>query len=106
MPPRRSKQRGGRGSDVALAHQALADEVCLYPDPAEPAEIGRGEDAALADEDTLTRNEGRQAFADGKARLEAAQVAIVDADEARFELQGAPELGLIVHLEESVHAEI
>src|SRR5579871_3836355 len=77
------EKRRGRVADVGLPHQAFPDEIGPDPDAGETGEVGGREDAAFADEDAVLRHQRRQPFADREARLEAAEVAIVDADEAR-----------------------
>ena len=49
------QQRAGRGRDVGLAHQAFADQEGRDADRREPGEIGRREDAALADDRPVAR---------------------------------------------------
>ena len=49
----RAQQRAGGGRDVGLAHQALADQEGRDADAASRGEIGRREDAALADHDAI-----------------------------------------------------
>ena len=48
---------------------------------------------------------GASRLADRQARLEGAEVAVVDADQPRVQFQRAVELGLVMHLEQHVHAE-
>src|SRR5262249_48511862 len=50
------KGRAGRWGDVVLPHQALADQEGGDAHAGEPLEVGRREDAALADDDPLGRD--------------------------------------------------
>ena len=47
----------------------------------------------------------RQPLADRERGLEHLEIAVVDADQPRLQLQRAVELGLVVHLDQHVHAE-
>ena len=71
----------------------------------QPGEIGRREDAAFADDHTIGRDQLRQPLGGRKRRLERAQIPVVDADQPRFEPQRPRQLGLVMHLDEHVHAE-
>ena len=51
------------------------------------------------------RNEPRQPLARRERRLEGLEVAIVDADEPRFQPQRALEFLLVMHFDQHVHAE-
>src|SRR5688572_6860492 len=99
------EQRAGGGRHVRLSHQALADEEGGHARARELREIGRREDAALADGNAILRDQGRKLLAGCKRRLEGAQVAVVDAEQRGAKLQRAIEFGAIVHLEQHVHAE-
>jgi hypothetical protein len=61
-----TEEPGGRGSDIGLSHQALADEIGAYAGAAETRDVGVGEDAALADKHTIRRDERRQMLGDGE----------------------------------------
>src|SRR5262245_29163369 len=81
---RLARQQGARcGSDVGLPHQALADQEGRHTDALEPGEVGLREDAALADHQTVARDQWRQRLAGRKRGLEGAQIAVVDADHRR-----------------------
>ena len=76
------------------------------PDRGEAGEIRRREDAALADEDAIRAESSCASRSRGRERrLERLQVTVVDADEPRFQAQRAFKLGLVVHLDQHVHAE-
>src|SRR5262249_5716335 len=81
----RREQRARCRCHVGLAHQALADQEGVDVDLGEPAEIGRGKDAALTDDDAVGGYARRQALGRGQRGLKSFQVAIVDADKARGE---------------------
>src|SRR5436190_22997847 len=78
-----ANERACRSFDVALAHEAFADEKSRDANRCQVFEIGGGEDPALADGDTAGRNPRRQTPADGERRLERLEVSIVDANERR-----------------------
>ena len=71
----------------------------------EPGEIVGRIEAAFRHDDAIARNFWRQGFAGGERRLEGPQVAIVDADQPRPQLQGALQFGLVVDFNQNVHAE-
>src|SRR3954452_12330675 len=98
------QQRTGRSRYVGLPHQALADQEGRHADALEPGEIGGRKDAALADHQPVLRNQRRQCFAGRKRGFEGAQIAIVDADHRRTQLQCAIKLGAVVDLDQHVHA--
>src|SRR5579862_2344090 len=99
------EQGACRGRDIVLAHQAFADQEGRDPGLAEPRQIVRREDAALADDDAVGRHAPRQLLAGRKRRRKRFQVAIVDADQPRFKPQRTRELFLIMHFDERIHAE-
>src|SRR5262249_19014085 len=67
---RAAQQRAGGGLDVALAHQALADEDRRNAGAGENREIGRGKNTALADRNAVPRDPRRKAPAGGERGLE------------------------------------
>ena len=101
------EQRARRGGDVGLPHQAFADEEgARCRRSRQPGEIGGREDAALADDDAVRPGRsGASRSRDRERGLEGVQIAVVDADQPRFQRQRAVELGLVVHLDQRVHAE-
>src|SRR5947208_12037589 len=100
-----ANERACRSFDVALAHEAFADEKSRDANRGQVFEIGGGEDPALADGDTAGRNPRRQTPADGERRLERLEVSIVDANERRAHAKRPFELGFVVHFQEGIHAE-
>ncbi len=72
----------------------------------ETRDIGRREDAALADDDAVFRHARRESFGRRQRRLEGFEVAIVDADEAAIEAQRAVQLRRVVHLDDGIHAPV
>ena len=68
-------------------------------------DVGGREDAALADEHAILRHQRREPLADGEDRLEGAEVAVVDADQRATQRERARQLGLVVDLDQHVHAE-
>src|SRR4051812_21704536 len=66
------QQRTGRGGNVGLPHQALADQEGRHADALEPGEIGGREDAALADHQPIAGDQRRECFAGRKRGFEGA----------------------------------
>src|SRR5258707_265205 len=89
---------------LALPHQACADQECRNAGRRQPRNTRGREDAALARHHAVSRHRG-EAFGDGERGDEGLQVAVVDADEPRFQEQGALHLALVVHFQQHVHAE-
>src|SRR5262249_37311773 len=89
---------------IGLAHQAFAYQERAHANAREIVEIGGGEDSALRHGDAVRRNTRRKAPGGRERGLEGAQVTVVDADEPRAQLEGALELGVVMHLNERVHA--
>src|SRR3954452_19489025 len=98
------QQCARRSGNIGLPHQALADQEGRHADALEPGEIGGREDAALADHQPVAGDQRRQCFAGRKRGFEGAQIAIVDADHRRTQLQRAVKLGAVVDLDQHVHA--
>src|SRR5580704_17114222 len=88
------KQCARRGGDIVLPHQTFADQERRDAGLAEPRQIVRSEYAALADHDAAGRNEPGQPLAGRKCGGEGFQIAIVDADQLRF--QGKRPLQLLL----------
>src|SRR5580698_1577819 len=99
------EQGAGCRRDIVLAHQAFADQEGRDAGVAEPRQIVRRENAALADDDPAGRNLPRQPLAGGKRRRKSFEVAVVDADQPRLQAQRALELLFVMHFDERVHAE-
>src|ERR1700760_1148205 len=98
------QQGTGRGGDVGLAHQALSDQEGRDADAGKAGEIGRRVDAALADDDSVARHQRSEALADVERSLEGAQVAVVDANQARAQPQGPLKLIFLMNFNKNVHA--
>ncbi len=98
-------QRAGRLFDVGLAHQALADQERPDANLRQPREIVRRRDPAFADDDPVARNLGGEPLAGFQRGVKGFQVAVVDADQARLQLERAFKLVGIVDFEQHVHAE-
>src|SRR6478736_3535710 len=81
------EQRARGGGHVGLPHQALADQEGRHADALEPGEIGGREDAALADHQPFRWDQRRQRLAGRERGLKGAQIAVVDADHRRTQLQ-------------------
>src|ERR1041384_1965024 len=64
------EQRFGRGGNIFLPHQAFADQEGGHADLLEAGEIGRCEQAALADHNITLRDQRREAFGRRQRRLE------------------------------------
>src|SRR4051812_891269 len=93
------QQRARRRCHIALPHQALADQEGRDAGRGQPRQIRRRGNAAFADHDAITRNQGCQSLACFQRGLECFQVAVVDADQERAEFEGARELGFIMHFQ-------
>jgi hypothetical protein len=87
------------------AHAGLADEKGVDAVVAQQLHVAAAENAALGDDDAVG-GEGRQEFEGGlQADLEAAQVAVVDADQRGSQLQREVEFAAIMDFDEYRHAE-
>src|ERR1041385_4823102 len=78
------EQRFGGGGNIFLPHQAFADQERGDAGLFKAGEVGRGEEPALADHDTLARDHRREALGRLELGLEGLQVAIIDADQTRL----------------------
>ena len=104
-------RRGARARSARVAAVTSACRIRLSPtrkvedaDARQPREIGRRIEPAFGDDDALARNFRRQPLAHRERGLERAQVAVVDADQARLELERARKLVVVVDFEQHVHA--
>ena len=97
---RRAREQGARrGGNVALPHQAFADQEGGNADARETGEVGGRNEPAFADDDAVARDLRRQALADVERGLESAQIAVVDADEPRFQPQRALKLSFLMNFD-------
>ena len=69
-------------------------------------EVGVRIEPALGDQQPVARRDPGEALEHGEVDRERLEVAVVDAEQRAREAQGALELGLVVHLDQHVHAEI
>ena len=69
-------------------------------------EIGVAVEPALGDQQPVARRARRQALEGGEVDRQRLQVAVVDAEQRARQAQRAVELGLVVHLDQDVHAEL
>ncbi len=58
---------------------------------------------AFADDDALARHQRREPLAGRQRGLEGAQVAVVDADQPRLQLQGALQFILLMNFDQNIH---
>src|SRR6266702_40595 len=98
------EQRACGSGHVGLTHQALADQEGRHADALKPGEVCGRKDAALADHQPFPWDQRRQRLAGRKRGLEGAQIAVVDADHRRTQLERPIELGTVVDLDQHVHA--
>ena len=88
---------GGDGfTGVIGAHQAFADEDAVGAGFEDLAGVGRGFDAAFADEDQAVRDFFAETCGGAKIDHEAFEVPVIDADDARVGFQSAFELSFVV----------
>lgn len=97
QPPRSSL-------DIGLPHQAFADEEGAGAAWFEAEQVSVGVDAAFADQKGACGGEGGEAFCGCEVGDEAFEVAVVDADQAGFEVVGAGHFLFVVDFDERVHA--
>src|SRR5262245_52190971 len=90
---------------VILAHQTLADQERPDANARQSRQIVRCRNSALADDDPIERHPGRKPFAGHERGVEGLEVAVVDADQARSQLERTRQLLGVMDLEQHVHAE-
>ena len=74
-----------RAAWIGSAHEGFADEKCVNPGVAHARNVIAAQDAALRDDDSITRNARQQVERRFQPRFEGFEVAIVDTDERRLE---------------------
>ena len=91
--------RGARAKKARVAAVTSACRIRLSPTrkvempmPGEAGEVGRRVEPAFGDDDAVARDFRRQPLADGEGGLEGPQIAVVDADQPRFEFERALQL--------------
>src|SRR5262245_13015424 len=99
-----AEQGAGGRRDVALPHQAFADQEGRDAYAGEVREIGGRGNSTLADGDALPRNLRCQPLAGGERGLEGPKIAVVDADQPGTAAERPVELVLVVNLYQNVHA--
>src|SRR5437016_9982066 len=99
------EQRAQRPAGVRRAHERFADEEGVHAARAHARHVGRREDAALRDDDPVPGHAIEQVERGLEPRLEAAQVAVVDAEEPCLQFECRTPILRVVHLDEHCHAE-
>src|SRR5438309_2941335 len=99
------EQRAQGCAGVRRAHERFADEEGVHAPRAHARHIGRREDAALRDDDPIPGHAIEQVERGLEPRLEAAQVAVVDAEERCLQFERRAQILRVVHLDEHCHAE-
>ena len=89
-----------RDPGVSGTHEGLSDEECLNTRASQSRDLSGDENPAFGHDDPRRGDMGQQAECRVERRLEAAQIAIVDPDERRRELEGEVELAAIMRSEE------
>ena len=89
------RERVGRGCEqpggghIGLTHERLADEEDAGADLVQAREVGGRIETALGDEQAIRGHAWGERLGDRQIDLERLQVAVVDADEPRLQLQSA-----------------
>ena len=76
------------------------------PTRCQPREVGRREDAALADDDAVARDRGASRSLVASVVSKVLRLRLLMPISRDFEPQRALELGLVVHFDQHVHAEL
>jgi hypothetical protein len=71
----------------------------------EPLDIGAASDARFGHQQTIARHQWREPLGGGEVDVQGAKVAIVNADDCSAERDSAPNLSLVMRLDQHVHAE-
>jgi hypothetical protein len=100
-----AQQRPGGGGDVCLAHQGFADQEGVDAAGRQARQIG-ARHPAFGHDKAVAPQQRRQALGGGKRGLEGPEIAVVDADEAGLEAEGALEFGFVVNFGQHVHAPV
>ena len=89
---------------VVGAHEGFADEDGLGAGGTDAGGVLRGRDAGFGDGEDVIGDLGDDFFGEGEVHVEGGEVAVVDAEEAGVEVEGAFEFGFVVDFEEGVEA--
>src|SRR6476646_10344508 len=101
---RLGEQRGQGGARIGGTHERLADEKRVHAVPTHLRYVALRDDATFGDDDAIGWNARQEPDRRVQRHVERTQVAVVDADQWRRELERAVELGGVVHLDQHVHA--
>ena len=92
---------------IGRAHQRFADQECVHAGAAQTCDVFAYADSRLADKDArIVLHPLLQAQRRVQGSLERAQIAVVDPDHWRRNLECAFQFGFIVHLHQDVQIEI
>ena len=80
------QQRARRGLNVILAHQRFTDQEAHRATALHAREVGGSLKAAFRDQDAVIRQKFCQTFGRAKVRRESLEIAVVDANQRRGEL--------------------
>lgn len=88
-----------------MSHEGFADEDGTGTGRVQSVDVGGAMDSAFGDEDGVRAGAGKpeasgQAFGGTEVDLEQVEVAVVDADEGRADVQGAVQFGFVVNFDE------
>ena len=88
-----------------LPKQALADQKTVHTGIRQLQHIGMGTYAALGDQETVGRHMRRKLLRNLQAGPQCLEISVVDADQLRFQPQGAVQLVPVMHLGQHVHVQ-
>jgi hypothetical protein len=89
---------------IGALHQRFTDQETLGPGGNHALDVGGAVDAAFAHQLAVGGDQRGQPFGGAQIGLHDLEIAVVDADQLRFQLQRPLQLGFIVHLDQHVHA--
>ena len=91
------KQGARRSCDIGLPHQAFANQERRNADAFEARKVGRRIEPAFGNDDALAGDFRRQKLTDRERRLKRPQIAVIDADKLRFQLESAHKFNFIMN---------
>ena len=99
---RRGQKKPRRRLDIIASHQRFANQETIDPGLGQPRQVVRHGETAFADDGAVPGYTIQQAFCRRQVNLEGFEVAVIDTDRLRLQLQGAIQFGFVMNFDQHV----
>jgi hypothetical protein len=100
----RREERTGGARNIGLPHEAFPYQESRHASALELGEVRGGIEATFGDHDAIPGDFWRKPLTHRERRFECPQIAVIDPDEPRLQLEGARELNFIMNFKEGIHS--